>query len=155
MVAVNHENLAWARTAAGLELTDELARKVFADSKDRSAKEKLELAEIGKLKPSRAQLSKMAKVYHQPLLALYLDKPPARGHRGKDFRMLQQRSADPEGNARLDLLLRNAIAAQSLVRDLLEEEELEPLPFIGSASRTTSEEQLAQRDNSNSKLQPC
>lgn len=143
MVAVNHENLVWARMTAGLEVSDELAKKIFGDSKSRSAKEKLELVELGELKPSRAQLSKMAKLYHQPLLALYLNKPPQRGNRGKDFRTLSQRSVDPKGNARLDILLRNVIAAQSLVRDLLEEEELDPLPFVGSASFPPNEHKLA------------
>ena len=70
--------------------------------------------------------------YRRPLLTFYLSKPPRRGNRGVDFRNLtNDRSASDE--ALLDALVREVRARQGMVRAVLEDEdEAEPLPFIGS-----------------------
>ena len=83
--------------------------------------------------PTRPMLVKMATHYRRPLLAFYMSAPPRKGERGRDFRTL------PEGHsgaaeALLDALIRDIRARQSMVRSLLEEEETEPLPFVGSAT---------------------
>ena len=143
MVAVNPEILIWARETAALSM-EEAARKLgFRDSKTNTAVEKLQRLESGVKKPSRAQLNKMSKAYYQPLLVFYLGKPPRKGDRGEDFRTAEEQSYDRKANARLDLLMRNVSAAQSLVKDLLEEELTEPLPFVGTANLSMGERAVA------------
>ena len=143
MVAVNPANLIWARETAGLSLEEAAKKLNLGDTKKHTAIEKLELLESGKETPTRAQLSKMSEKYRQPLLAFYLNQPPRKGDRGQDFRTLPQ-PIDPKHNAYLDILLRNLLAAQSLARDLLEEEEARPLPFINSANMSMGYEKVAQ-----------
>ena len=143
MVAVNPANLIWARETAGLSLEEAAKKLNLGDTKKHTAIEKLELLESGEEAPSRAQLSKMSEKYRQPLLAFYLNQPPRKGDRGQDFRTLPQ-PTDPKHSAHLDILLRNLLAAQSLARDLLEEEEARPLPFINSANMSMGYEKVAQ-----------
>lgn len=142
MVAVNPKNLIWARETAGLSL-EEAAKKILNDTKKLTAVEKLELLESGEKEPTRAQLNNMSRVYHQPLLAFYLHQPPRKADRGQDFRTLSQ-PTDPKHSAHLDILLRSLLAAQSLARDLLEEEESRALPFINSANMSMGYEKVAQ-----------
>ena len=132
MPRVNPEIMVWARETAGLT-QEEAARKLgFKDSGRSSAEEKLAAVECGRKEPSRPQLVRMAGRYHRPLLTFYLSKPPRQGDRGTDFRTLSaDRSASDE--ARLDALVRDIRARQSMVRAVLEDEdEAEPLPFVGS-----------------------
>ena len=143
MVAVNPDILKWARETAGLDVED-VAQKIFTDGKKLSASEKLELLEDGKGEPTRPQLKKMSKAYHQPLLTFYLSSPPKRGDRGEDFRNLPQRTTDPKGNARLNLLTRDIKASQNLVHNLLEDgEDFVPLTFVNSATRSMGVERVA------------
>lgn len=144
MPAVNPGILIWARETAGLELNEAAKKLGFQDSKSRTAADKLMCLEVGKKYPTRNQIYKMSKVYHQPLLVFYLSEPPQKGDRGEDFRTMPQKSSDRKGNARLDLLMRDVKAAQNLVRDLLEEDNAEPMPFIGSASMTLGYKNVAQ-----------
>lgn len=143
MVAVNPKNLIWAREAAGLSLEEAAKKLNLGDTKKHTAVEKLERLESGEKEPSRAQLSTMSEKYRQPLLAFYLRQPPRKADRGQDFRTLSQ-PIDPKHSAYLDILLRNLLAAQSLARDLLEEEEARPLPFINSANMSMGYEKVAQ-----------
>ena len=132
MPRVNPEIMVWARETAGLT-QEEAARKLgFRNSSISTASEKLAAVECGRKEPSRPQLVKMAGRYHRPLLTFYLSKPPKQGDRGTDFRTLSaDRSASDE--ARLDTLVRDIKARQSMVRAVLEDEdEAEPLTFIGS-----------------------
>ena len=132
MPRVNPEIMVWARETAGLT-QDEAARKLgFQDSGISTAAEKLAAVEYGQKEPSRPQLVKMAGQYHRPLLTFYLSRPPRQGDRGTDFRTLSaDRSATDE--ARLDALVRDIKARQSMVRAVLEDEdEAELLPFVGS-----------------------
>ena len=132
MPRVNPEIMVWARETAGLT-QEEAARKLgFKDSGRSSAEEKLAAVECGRKEPSRPQLVRMAGRYHRPLLTFYLSKPPRQGDRGTDFRTLSaDRSARDE--ARVDALVRDIKARQSMVRAVLkDEDEAEPLPFVGS-----------------------
>ncbi|MCY4072789.1 MAG: ImmA/IrrE family metallo-endopeptidase [Chloroflexi bacterium] len=143
MPAVNPEILIWARETAGLEV-EEVAKKIFTDGKKLSANEKLKLLESGQKEPTRPQLNKMSKAYHQPLLTFYLSEPPKREDRGEDFRNLPQKTFDRKGNAHLNLLMRNIKASQNLVRQLLEDEEgEEELPFIASATMSAGYQAVA------------
>ena len=143
MVAVNPEILKWARETAGLDVED-VAFKIFTNGKKLTAVEKLKLLESGDKEPTRPQLNKMSKAYHQPLLTFYLSEPPKRGDRGEDFRNLPQRKTDQKGNARLDFLMRNIKASQNLVHNLLQDgDDFLPLPFVNSATRSMGVERVA------------
>jgi hypothetical protein len=57
--------------------------------------------------------------------------PPQKGDRGEDFRSVPNRHTDSE--KLVDALVRDLRARQATVRDiLLDDEEAEPLPFVGS-----------------------
>ena len=132
MPKVNPAIMVWARETAGLS-QEEAARKLgFRDSSQSSAVEKLARIESGQKEPSRPQLIKMAGQYRRPLLTFYLSKPPQKSNRGVDFRTLPQSDHTPE-EARLDALIREIRARQSMVHVIMEDEdEVEMLPYVGS-----------------------
>lgn len=123
----NPEVFRWARESAGLA-PEEAARAIGIVPASLAA------IEQGERVPSRANLANMAKVYRRSLLTLYLPSPPQKGDRGEDFRtVVPERTVEAE--ARLDALVRDLRARQSLVRAVLEDEEgTRPLDFVGSAS---------------------
>lgn len=122
----NPEVFRWARERAGLE-AEAASRALGIVAASLSA------IEQGVKEPTRATLSKMAKVYHRPLLTFYLAEPPRIGDRGEDFRtVVADRSVEAE--AGIDALVRDLRARQGLVRSVLEEDEdVRPLAFVGSA----------------------
>ena len=134
MIEVNPRNLKWARETAGLEIP-EVAPKVFRPSRIGSPEQRLTRLENGIDLPTHSQLNRLSRLYHQPVIAFYLDTEPLKSDRGVDFRTLPEQNDDKVGNARLELLISNMRAAQSLVRDILEDEDATPLPFVGSLSR--------------------
>ena len=129
MPRVNPAIMIWARETAGLT-QEEAARQLgFQNSPRSSAVEKLARIEQGQKEPSRPQLVKMAGQYRRPLLTFYLSKPPQTGKRGVDFRTLTQKNHSSD-EARLDALIREIRARQSMVRVMLEDEdEAEALAF--------------------------
>ena len=148
MIAVNPEILKWARETAGLDL-DEAARKLgFRDSKRSSASEKLTWLEHGEKDPTRAQLYKMADVYHQPAVIFYLPVPPRKSNYGQDFRTLPEGGFARKDQAHLNLLMRDVKASQHLMRDLLEEDNAEPHTFVGSVTMSAGVDAVA-RDITN------
>lgn len=133
MPAVNPEILAWARETAGLSLEAAVERLGIRDARGVAAVDRLRALEIGNQAVSRPLLLKMAKQYRRPLLTFYLSAPPRRGERGEDYRNLPEQHSDAE--ALVDALVRDIRARQAMVRAILEDDEdAEPLPFIGSAS---------------------
>ena len=132
MVEVNPEILVWARETAGLTVEEAARKLALGNSRVSSAADKLAAMEGGHKEPTRAQLSKMADQYRRPLLTFYLSRPPVKGDRGADFRTLSP-DISARDEALLDALVREIRARQSMVRAVLEDdEEIEPLPFIGS-----------------------
>src|SRR2546430_2131992 len=84
---------------------------------------------------SRPLLLKMAQTYRRPLVTFYMSAPPRKGDRGEDFRNVPDRQTNAE--ALVDALVRDIRARQSIVRTiLLDEEEAQPLPFVGSIAMT-------------------
>lgn len=132
MPRVNPLILRWARETAGLS-PEEAAKKIdLAATRSASAVERITALEEGAFEPSRPLLLRMAKQYRRPLLSFYLPSPPRKGNRGQDFRTLPD-DHDQADESLLDALLRDVLARQSLVRDALEDEEdNEPLRFVGS-----------------------
>lgn len=137
--------LTWARKTSGLS-AEEAARKIGLGASARNTPaEKLRALETGDKKPTRMQLERMAKAYWRPLTTFYLESPPSAGDRGVDFRR-QNQQATKEDAARLDALLRNLCARQSMVRSLLEDDEdARPLSLIGAISQSTPVKEAAAR----------
>lgn len=131
MVAVNPDILIWARETAGLDLESAAKRISLNETKGVSGAARLAALEQGNGSPSTAQLQRMAQHYRRPLLTFYMPKAPEPAELGQDFRMLPDRG-NPS-NILLAALLRDVKARQSLVRDLLEDDEdISEVALIGS-----------------------
>jgi Zn-dependent peptidase ImmA (M78 family)/transcriptional regulator with XRE-family HTH domain len=140
MPSVNPEILVWARETAGLSL-EEAARAIQLNAAyGKTGGERLAELEAGQGEPSRSLLLRMSKKYRRSLVIFYLDKPPRREDRGQDFRTLPHTEYDPN----LDALIRDLKTRQNLVKSLLEDEEVEPLSFIGSAQMGQGVEVVSQ-----------
>lgn len=134
MPIVNHEILKWARETAGLSEADAVARLNLRAARGIKSLERLRELEDGSSQPTRAMLVKMAKHYRRPLLTFYLSAPPLVGDRGQDFRTLPQDHLESD-EALLDALIRSVQGRQGLIRSaILDEDDAQPLDFIGSAS---------------------
>lgn len=134
MPEINQEILIWARETSGLTVEDAAKKLLLKDTVGMTGAEKLLAYENGKA-PSRSLLVKMSKQYRKPLLTFYLEKSPRKGDRGDDFRTFHEEFAY-EDDAYVDVLIRDIKARQSVLREILiEEDEAEALPFIGSANR--------------------
>jgi Zn-dependent peptidase ImmA (M78 family)/transcriptional regulator with XRE-family HTH domain len=134
MPKVNQEIIRWARETAGLTLEEAATKLNLHQARGVSAVDRLAALESGDDQPTRSLLTRMAKQYHRPLLTFYMSAPPRKGDRGQDFRTLPEDYSDVD-EALLDALIRDVKARQSMVRAMLEDEEdTEPLPFIGSLS---------------------
>ena len=92
--------------------------------------------EDGEKLPTRKQLSNLANAYRRSLLTFYLPAPPLKGKGVEDFRTLpQDRLAESE--AKVDALVRDLRTRQSLIREILEDDEdTRPLDFVGSSTLT-------------------
>jgi Zn-dependent peptidase ImmA (M78 family) len=139
MPAVNPEILQWARTTAGLPSEVAAHKLAIGDVRGTSGVERLAALENGTVQPTPALLRRMAEQYRRPLVSFYLKSVPRKGGRGEDFRTLPEQR-DPGENALLDALLRDLKTRQGLLRAALEDDEdIQPLPFIGSATQKGGE----------------
>ncbi len=145
MPEINPGIIVWARETAGLS-PEEAARKLaLHDSKKSTGVEKLLAYENEGKQPSRALLVKMAKLYRRPLLAFYLTKAPRIGDRGQDFRTLPD-GEGTEDDPLVDALIREIKARQSVIREVLvEEEEGEVLGFVGSGNMDEGVARMTER----------
>jgi Zn-dependent peptidase ImmA (M78 family) len=133
MPRVNPAILRWARETAGFDLEAAADKIDLRATRGASAPERLATLERGDDEPSRALLLRMAKQYHRPLLAFYLAQPPRMGDRGEDFRTLPEGSSR-EDEAVLDVLIRDLLARQAIIRAALEDEdERADIRWIGTA----------------------
>ena len=133
MPAVEPEILRWARESAGLSVEEAAAKLDIKDARGVAAATRLATLEAGEGSPSRPLLLRMAKLYRRPLVAFYMSAPPQKGDRGEDYRTLPERNTGAE--PLVDALVRDIRARQSMIRAILvDEDEAEPLPFIGSMS---------------------
>lgn len=143
MVTVNPSNLRWARNAAKLSIAEAAKKLGLSSSGKSTAVEKLESMERGDRLPTQPQLGKMANAYRVPVVAFYLESEPRKSDLGEDYRTLPQKSDDAVANAHLAILLSNVVARQSITRDLLEDEDAEPLQFMSSATTSVGIDQVA------------
>jgi Zn-dependent peptidase ImmA (M78 family) len=133
MPKVSHEILRWGRETAGLSAAEAVDKLGIGDARGVPAMERLAALETGQTEPSRALLVKMMQLYRRPLVTFYMSAPPRKGDRGEDFRNVPDRHTDSE--ALVDALVRDIRARQRMVRDILvDDEDTQPLPFIGSTS---------------------
>jgi len=136
MPKVNPDIIRWARQTAGLTLEEATHKLDLQQARGVPATDRLAALESGENEPSRSLLVRMAKQYRRPLLTFYMTAPPRKGSRGEDFRTLPDDYSDSD-EALLDALIRNVKARQSMLRALLEDEEdVEPLSFVGSMTRS-------------------
>jgi Zn-dependent peptidase ImmA (M78 family) len=142
-MALNPAIFKWARESAGLSLEQAAQQLEFNDTRTRSAVQRLAAIESGEKEPSRSVLNRMARVYRRSLLVFYLQEPPRKGDRGKDFRTVPGASS-PLFNPVLDALIRDLRGRQSIVRALVEDDEL-PVDFIGAATMDEPAVELARR----------
>lgn len=131
MPAVNPDILSWARDSAGLSQEQAVAKLSLNAAYGKTPVERLEELESGVRTPSRPMLVKMANQYRRPLVTFYLSKPPRRGDRGTDFRSLSGVQT-PSVDANVQALVRQILARQSILRDILAEEEAPEVPFVGA-----------------------
>lgn len=145
MPRVNPDILRWARESAGLSRAAAADRLGLRVARGVQAIDRLVSLEEGRSEPTRAMLVKMAKQYRRPLLTFYLANPPVKGDRGQDFRRLPDEAVS-EDEPLLDALIRDVIARKGMVRAALEDEdEAQPLPFIGSVSSDVGVERVVER----------
>lgn len=134
MPKVNPDILRWARETAGLTLEEASQKLRILDAHGVSAVDRLIALEKGEDTPTRPMLTKMAKQYRRPLVVFYMSKPPQKGNRGQDFRTLPEEYSI-RSDALVDALIRDVQTRQSIIRAaLIDEDEAEPLPFVGSMS---------------------
>lgn len=134
MPDVNPEILLWARKTANLTPEQAVDKLQIRDVRGVSAVQRLVAYETGQAAPTRGLLVRMAKYYRRPLLTFFLSAPPRSSERGVDFRVLPGSAPAPQ-SALVDALLRDVRTRQSMIRAALEdEEEAEPLPFVGTAT---------------------
>ncbi len=139
MPQVNPDILSWARESAGLSRDEAVAKLPINAAYGKTPAERLEELESGVRSPSRPMLVKMAKLYRRPLVAFYLPKPPRQGSRGTDFRSLS--GVRPAGvDAGVQALVRQILARQSVLRDILAEDEAPEVPFVGALKLDDGEE---------------
>lgn len=135
MPRINPDILRWARETAGFDLAPAAEKIGLRDARGVSGAQRLEELEAGKSEPSSALLKRIAAQYRRPLLTFFLPKAPRQDDVGEDFRTLPERH-DPS-NTTLDALLRDVKARQSLVREILEDDDdAAPLAFIGSRNQS-------------------
>src|SRR6516164_6411429 len=143
MPAVNPRILTWARTTAGLSLADAASAIELKEALGISGADRLAALEAGESEPSRPLRARMAREYRRSLLVFYLNDPPAKGVRGKDFRTVRG-GEPPLFNPVLDALIRDVRGRQLIIKSLLEDSDALELPFVASVDMRVSTGSLAE-----------
>lgn len=134
-IKVSPAVLVWARESSGLSKDSAITKLGLNPAYGKTAIERLDALEDGTDMPTRSFLLKMAKNYRRPLIAFYMESPPATGNRGNDFRLLPPEYTQVEDGL-VDALIRDIKARQGLVRSAIEcEDDYLELDFIDSMSR--------------------
>lgn len=140
---VNPEILIWARETAGFDLETAAQKIDLKSARGRSGAERLAALEAGGVYPTNPLLLRMAQQYHRPLLTFYMPKVPEPAEIGEDFRTLPDQG--DASNILLSALLRDVKARQSLVRDILEDDDdASEVALVGSRTRVRQPGQLAE-----------
>lgn len=143
MPTVNPAVLRWARETAGLTEEAAARRIGLTAARGLTPEQRVAALEAGEAEPTDAQLSRIADVYRRPLLTFYLDRPPVADRGVEDFRTLPDRQPATEGLVMA--LLRDIRVRQATVRELMEDDEAEPLAFVGSVHLLDGAANVAKR----------
>ena len=136
-IPVNPALLQWARTTAGLSLEDAVRRAKLKPPHQHkgepttTAEDRLAAWEEGREAPSLAQLEKLAKAYHRPLVTFFLPKPPAQVATLTDYRTVQD---TPPESPEFAALKRRIFLLHRELRGIAADEQAEALPFVGSCT---------------------
>ncbi|MCY4152603.1 MAG: XRE family transcriptional regulator [Aestuariivita sp.] len=137
---INPNMLAWARQEIGVSLEQASKKIGLKNTKSISAAERLQAFESGEEFPTRKQLFKIAKVFRRPLVTFYLETPPAKDNRNKDFRLTNYYMTQQDRGI-LEALVRNIRARQDMVAQIIIEEDTpESLDFIKSVNISESQD---------------
>jgi Zn-dependent peptidase ImmA (M78 family) len=128
---IKPELLRWAQERAGLE-TDALAHRF----------PKLESWQRGTVTPTLKQLEDFAKATHTPIGFLFLQEAPVEGIPILDFRTIRNKAISRPSPDLLDMIY-ICQQRQEWYRAFARSERASPLPFVGSASLSTSVESTA------------
>ncbi len=129
MPAVNPEILSWARNRAGLSKAEAARKLRIKEAHGKTPLDRLTDLESGEHEPTQPLLLRMVDIYRQPLIAFYLARPPKPSLRDSEFRSLSGSRSD---QARINMLVRDMQASQSLVHEILADEDAPRVPFIGT-----------------------
>jgi Zn-dependent peptidase ImmA (M78 family) len=142
MSAINPDILIWARETAGLDL-ESAAKKIGLNAaRGVSGADRLAAFEAGDGNPPASLLQRMSQQYRRPLLTFYMPKRPKPAEIGQDFRTLPDKGSP--SNVLLATLLRDIKARQSLVRDILEDDEdVSEVALVGSKAKVKKPAELA------------
>ena len=132
---IKPELLVWARESAGLDAA-------VVSSKAKVPLDKLKKWETGEVKPSIAQLRKLAEVYKRPLAVFYLAEPPADFQALRDFRRIPERLLGSE-SYELRLEVRKAQYRREAALDIYAALGEKPLEFAGITNVKRAPEPLA------------
>lgn len=131
MQPLNPEIFRWARETAGLTYAQAAKKLSLSATQGVGPEDRLIEIEEGRVQPAPSILKKMAKYYHRPLITFYLEKPPRTSDYGVDYRRVSNK-VSPLQDSYLKVLVRNAIARQGIVRDLLNEDDGIEVDFVGT-----------------------
>ena len=131
MQHLNPEVLRWARETASLTHSQAAKKLNLSASKGLAPEDRLIEIEEGRIQPEPPMLEKMAKYYHRPLITFYLEKPPRTSDYGVDYRRTSN-EISPIQDSYLKVLVRNAIARQGILRDLLHDDDGTEVDFVST-----------------------
>ena len=129
MQQLNPEVLVWAMETAGLTRAQAAKKLELKKTRNADLEGQFMAFEQGSDQPDPSILRKMAQQYHRPLITFYLEKPPRASEYGVDFRKASHESS-VEQDAWLKVLVREVIARQGIVRNLLNEDDAVEVDFV-------------------------
>lgn len=130
---INPKMLKFARESMAYDIEIAAKKLGYTDLKKQSAAEKLLAVESGKAPISYTALESAANHYKRSLTFFYLNSIPEDNTKEPDFRTFNSEYSE-RSEAWLKALIRNIRLRQSLVYDILEEEETDPVLLSGIIS---------------------
>ena len=141
-IPVNPSMLRWAREDAGFSLVEAAMQAKLAGcraTKERPGidpAERLGMLERGELGVTRNLLATLSKLYRRPEIFFFLSKPPHKKDLLLDYRTVG--SVAPQDSPEFAALKRRVVNIQRSLKQLAEEQNSPPLPFVGTINLFTS-----------------
>ena len=134
MQPLNPEILRWARESAGLSHSEAAKKLNLSTVRGNTPEDRLIAFEQGREQPEPPMLKKMAKHYRRPLITFYLERPPRASDYGVDYRKVSGQVSAVQ-DTYLKILVREVIARQGIVRDLLDEDDAMEVDFVDTITK--------------------